>query len=201
MHLRRHATRLAHRPQRARRQRVVPARGLRQWSGAFTSGIGRSAAQTAARLRGDRVLYPAGPTRRAARCCSSTTAPSSGIGCLRPAASFSYFRASCYAEGVVKGVGHAQRGAGDGLSSERRYATRTLPRGVARGLADACRGHATGLGRAGAIAAGLAATTAGYAAGLVQPAQRRIQRAPPGRPHQRTGGADESAIDGRWCRS
>ena len=81
---------------------------------------------------------------------------------------FSYFRARCYAEGVSKALVTRSVGAGDGLSSERRYTTRTLPRGVVRGVADTFHGHATGLGRAGAIAAGLAATTAGYTVGLMQ---------------------------------
>ena len=58
-------------------------------------------------------------------------------------------------------------GANDGLSSERDYTARTLPRGVARGLADTVRGDRAGLGRSGAIVAGLAATTAGYAVGAL----------------------------------
>jgi hypothetical protein len=81
---------------------------------------------------------------------------------------FSYFRARCFAEGLSKALVTESVGVGDGLSSERRYVTRTLPRGVARGMADACRGRVSGLGRAGAIWAGLAATAAGYAAGLLR---------------------------------
>jgi len=81
---------------------------------------------------------------------------------------FSYFRARCYAEGLSKAMVTANVGAADGLSSERSYTTRTLPMGVLRGLADLLRGRPAGLGRALAIAAGLAATTAGYAAGLLQ---------------------------------
>jgi hypothetical protein len=57
-------------------------------------------------------------------------------------------------------------GTQDGLSSERAYATRTLPLGVRQGLTDALRGDKAGLGRAGAIVAGLAAVTFGYAAGV-----------------------------------
>jgi hypothetical protein len=56
----------------------------------------------------------------------------------------------------------ANVGSGDGLSSERSYVTRTLPLGVARGLGGLLRGRPAGLGRAGAIIAGLAATTFGY---------------------------------------
>ena len=74
-------------------------------------------------------------------------------------------------------------GADDGLSSERRHASRTLPRGVAHGLADAVHGDLSGLARAGAIVAGLAAVTAGYVAGTVSggsaPRSRRPGRAAP----------------------
>lgn len=87
---------------------------------------------------------------------------------------FGYFRARCYAEGLSKALVTASVGTGDGLASERRYTTRTLPAGVIRGVADAVRGDASGLGRAGAIVAGLAATAAGYAAGA---ASRRIRAA------------------------
>lgn len=80
---------------------------------------------------------------------------------------FAYYRARCYAEGLSKATVARSVGTADGLSSERRYTTKTLPRGVARGLADAFRGDPSGLGRAGAIVAGLAAATAGYAVGTV----------------------------------
>ncbi len=86
---------------------------------------------------------------------------------------FTYFRARCYAEGLSKALVTRSVGAGDGLSSERHYTTRTLPRGVARGVADACRGQWTGLLRAGAIAAGFTATAAGYSTGSVSTAARR----------------------------
>lgn len=80
---------------------------------------------------------------------------------------FAYYRARCYAEGLSKATVARSVGTADGLSSERRYTTKTLPRGVARGLADAFRGDPSGLGRAGAIVAGLAAATAGYAVGTM----------------------------------
>jgi GT2 family glycosyltransferase len=89
---------------------------------------------------------------------------------------FSYFRARCYAEGLSKAIVTRSVGAGDGLSTERRYVTRTLPLGVARGLADGLRGHGTGLCRAGAIVFGFAAVTTGYIIGTlrgrVHPRQR-----------------------------
>jgi glucosyl-dolichyl phosphate glucuronosyltransferase len=91
---------------------------------------------------------------------------------------FAYFRARCYAEGLSKALVTASVGTTDGLASERRYTTRTLPIGVVRGVADAVRGDSSGLGRAGAIMAGLAATAAGYAAGT---ASRRRRAARSGR--------------------
>jgi len=80
---------------------------------------------------------------------------------------FAYYRSRCYAEGLSKAMVTRSVGANDGLSSERHYTTTTLPRGVVRGLGDALRGDATGVGRAGAIIAGLATVTAGYAAGVL----------------------------------
>jgi GT2 family glycosyltransferase len=79
-----------------------------------------------------------------------------------------YFRSRCYAEGLSKARVSALAGAADALSSERTYATRTLPRGVVRGLGDARRGDPHGLARASAIVAGLAMTAAGYVAGTAR---------------------------------
>jgi GT2 family glycosyltransferase len=81
-------------------------------------------------------------------------------------ASWDYFRSRCWSEGLSKAVVARHAGREDGLSSERRYVTRALPRGVARGLRDAVgRGDVGGLARALRIVAGLAITTAGYATG------------------------------------
>jgi glucosyl-dolichyl phosphate glucuronosyltransferase len=78
-------------------------------------------------------------------------------------ARWSYFGSRCYAEGLSKALISRMVGARDGLASERTYTFRTLPQGVARGLADAFRGRdLNGVARAGAIVAGLAATVAGY---------------------------------------
>jgi len=81
---------------------------------------------------------------------------------------FAYYRSRCYAEGLSKAMVTRSVGANDGLSSERRYTTRTLPRGVACGLADTFRGDLSGLSRAGAIVAGLVTATAGYAVGALR---------------------------------
>jgi GT2 family glycosyltransferase len=78
---------------------------------------------------------------------------------------WSYFRARCYGEGISKALVRRFVGARDGLSSERSYTLRTLPRGVARGLADSAGGDSQGLLRAAAIVAGLAITAMGFVRG------------------------------------
>ena len=84
-------------------------------------------------------------------------------------AGWRYFRDRCWSEGLSKAVVARHAGRDDGLSSERRYVTSTLPRGVARGMSDTvARRDAGGLARAAAIVAGLTITTAGYAAGTVR---------------------------------
>jgi hypothetical protein len=78
---------------------------------------------------------------------------------------FSYFMSRCFAEGLSKALVAASVGGTDGLSSERRYATRVLPAGIARAVSAARHGEFRALGRAGAIVAGLTATAAGYVLG------------------------------------
>jgi glycosyltransferase involved in cell wall biosynthesis len=78
---------------------------------------------------------------------------------------FRYFGSRSYAEGLSKALVARSVGAGKGLESERRYTTRVLPAGVARGLRDAALGRHDGARRAGAIVAGVAAAAAGYVAG------------------------------------
>ena len=84
---------------------------------------------------------------------------------------FAYYCSRCYAEGLSKAMVTRSVGANDGLSSERHYTTRTLPRGVVSGLAETVHGDGTGLSRAGAIIAGLASTSAGYAVGKLSGSQ------------------------------
>lgn len=88
-------------------------------------------------------------------------------------ARFAYFRARCFAEGLSKALVAASVGSGDGLSSERAYTLKTLPRGVLRGLGDTLRGDVAGLGRAAAIVVGLAWTTWGYVLGTLRLKLRR----------------------------
>ncbi|MGE2731542.1 glycosyltransferase [Mycolicibacterium vaccae] len=70
-----------------------------------------------------------------------------------------YFHRRCYHEGMSKAVVADLAGAVKPLSAERRYTTRTLPRGVLRELVSRRRG---GPRRAVLIVWGLAVTTAGY---------------------------------------
>jgi glucosyl-dolichyl phosphate glucuronosyltransferase len=78
---------------------------------------------------------------------------------------FAYFRSRCFAEGLSKAAVTRSVGVADGLSVERRYTTRTLTRGVARGIGEALRGDRTGIERSCAISVGLLAAAAGYARG------------------------------------
>ncbi|MBX9360621.1 glycosyltransferase [Streptomyces massasporeus] len=78
---------------------------------------------------------------------------------------FGYFRRRTYAEGLSKARVTRHVGVGKGLESERRYTTRVLPAGVARGVRDALLGRRGGAGRAGAIVTGVLTAAAGYVVG------------------------------------
>ncbi len=85
-----------------------------------------------------------------------------------------YFSSRCFAEGLSKALVTDAVGTSDGLAAERAHTLKVLPRGARKGLGDARRGDRDGLRRAGAIVAGLAWTTAGYARGrLAFAGQRR----------------------------
>ena len=97
--------------------------------------------------------------------------PSAAVGhhVPRSRGSWSYFRARCYAEGLSKAQVSGEVGQKDALSSETSYATRVLPAGVLRGMAQAVTLRApAGFGRAAAIIFGLGATVAGYAVGRIK---------------------------------
>ena len=84
-------------------------------------------------------------------------------------ATWRYFATRCYREGIGKARLRRLAGAGGALSTETRYVTRTLPWGVIRGLADSLRRrNLDGVGRATAIAVGLALTGAGFLVGSVR---------------------------------
>jgi GT2 family glycosyltransferase len=76
-----------------------------------------------------------------------------------------YFCRRCYAEGHSKAQVSHLVGAWQSLATEWRYTVQTLPQGLLRGIADPFFRHdLAGLGRAGAILAGLTLTTAGFVA-------------------------------------
>ncbi|MCN9243926.1 glycosyltransferase [Streptomyces sp. RY43-2] len=85
-----------------------------------------------------------------------------------PREHFAYFRTRTYAEGLSKARVARSVGSGKGLESERRYTTRVLPAGVARGLRDALLARPGGAGRAGAIVAGVLSAAGGYLAGSLR---------------------------------
>ena len=79
-----------------------------------------------------------------------------------------YFGARCYAEGLSKAMVANLAGAGQGLATEKKYTTRTLPAGMLRGIRDAfLKGDLAGLLRASAITVGLGITVVGYLGGII----------------------------------
>jgi glycosyltransferase involved in cell wall biosynthesis len=102
---------------------------------------------------------------------------------------YSYFLSRCFAEGLSKAAVAAVVGTGDGLSAERRYSIRVLPKGVARDVAALLRGDSAGLGRACAIITGLTAATAGYTLGALRGSARgRLRRKHGALPRSRDNG-------------
>ena len=86
-----------------------------------------------------------------------------------------YLAKRCYAEGISKASLSAHAITADKLTTERRYVTTVLPRGVARGIQDGLlRLDPYGLARAFAIVLGLGCTVTGYLVGTaIQGARRR----------------------------
>jgi hypothetical protein len=78
-------------------------------------------------------------------------------------ATFGYLMSRCFLQGWGKAAMARMDGFGESTAVERHYASRTLPAGVRRGLADAVRGDLSGLGRSGAIVAALSVALGGYA--------------------------------------
>jgi GT2 family glycosyltransferase len=105
--------------------------------------------------------------------------PDSAVGHLVPAARtrFRYFLVRCFNEGLGKAGLAALNGTGASMSEERGYASRVLPRAVARELGGAARGDRSGLLRGAAIVAGASAAAAGFAAGTVSALRARTTRA------------------------
>jgi hypothetical protein len=86
---------------------------------------------------------------------------------------WNYFLARCYAEGMSKALVASHVGSDDALRLERRYAFRTLPRGVGEGIRSAVGGKPAGLARSAVILAGLGVTAAGYAVAVLRRDRRR----------------------------
>ncbi|MFJ7988974.1 glycosyltransferase [Streptomyces sp. NPDC096351] len=84
-------------------------------------------------------------------------------------ATWAYFRARCYAEGLSKAHVARLGGSRAALSSERAYLTSTVPRAVARALTP---GREGGPRTAAALLGGVGATVAGYAVGRLRPPAR-----------------------------
>ncbi len=83
---------------------------------------------------------------------------------------FRYYLSRCFFEGGSKAVVSRLVGTRDGLASERLYTLHILPTAVGRGVLDFVTGRdAAGIARAGAVLAGLAATSAGYVVGRLSP--------------------------------
>lgn len=108
-------------------------------------------------------------------------------------ATWAYFVARCYSEGLSKAKVTGFVGSKDGLSSERSYTLRVLPRGFAKSIGHAlvCGDH-TGMVRAAAILTGLACTAGGYLAGKMESLAEGIRS---GRGKKKT--AVEEAADWR----
>jgi glycosyltransferase involved in cell wall biosynthesis len=82
-------------------------------------------------------------------------------------ASLRYFIRRCWAEGLSKSEVSRRVGKSSGLSAERRYTSRVLPRGIRRGLVDSISGDLWGTARSAVILLGLFVTAAGYGAGTL----------------------------------
>jgi glycosyltransferase involved in cell wall biosynthesis len=78
-------------------------------------------------------------------------------------ATLGYLTRRSFEEGLGKATLARLVGSQQGLESERRHLLATIPRGMLKGLGDALRGDPSGIGRAAAIAVGVAAAACGYA--------------------------------------
>ncbi len=84
-----------------------------------------------------------------------------------------YFRRRCRAEGRSKALVSTLSGTDAALETERTYVSRTLPRGVLRGLRELAAGDPAGAARAWAIVEGTALTAGSYALARLR---RRLRR-------------------------
>lgn len=82
---------------------------------------------------------------------------------------WSYFLRRCYGEGRSKAMVAELVGRDRALSAERSYLVRTLPRGIARALLEACTGRPTAALQAVAIVIGTMTTVAGHLLASLRP--------------------------------
>jgi GT2 family glycosyltransferase len=130
--------------------------GFREELGRLSSGAG-AAEETDFCIRGSE-RYPDGRWMYA-----PAASVSHAVGSAR--SSWQFFCVRCFNEGLAKAVMVAGTGSHAGLASERRYASRVLPVGVARGIAQTLGGDRSGATRSAAIVVGFACTLAGYLRG------------------------------------
>ncbi len=109
----------------------------------------------------------------------------------RARASWRYFCARCFSEGLSKALVAQAAGTNRGLSSERSYATRTLPFAMARGMRSTLYGDAAGIIRVAALLAGLSITTLGFLTGS---AKRAVTASGRRRRVARVEGLDDSLL-------
>ena len=85
-----------------------------------------------------------------------------------------YFLLRCFAEGLSKEAVSRCTGPRAALATEGTYTLKVLPRGVARGLGKAVRGHVNGATKASMILVGLFSTVAGYICGRFGLLSKRV---------------------------
>ena len=91
-------------------------------------------------------------------------------------ASWRYFAARCFREGLSKAQVTQRAGLTAGLASERAQAGRVIPAAIARAAAATLRGDSAGLVRAVALLAGLWVTTMGFIVGRARCAAPLVLR-------------------------
>jgi hypothetical protein len=165
-----------------RRDVVEMAGGFRESFGCNHDNTGKSASRT-----GPQWLRHHAGDEETEFCIRVQQQQSDGVWLYTPSATvrhrvpaqrarWRYFFWRCYDEGLGKATLVEMLGPQSGLSSERAYTLKTLPRGVVRGMHVAVvHGDASGLGRASAIASGFTVTVAGYAVGRLWGRLERIR--------------------------
>lgn len=135
-------------------------RGVFEEAGGFVDGIGRVGSRPVGCEETELCLRIASADPSA----QLLHEPAARVSHRVPAdrATWSYFVRRCWSEGLSKAAVTRLHGSGSGLASERSYTARVLPQGFFGSL---LRGVPA---RAGAIAVGLLATSAGYVVGALR---------------------------------